>query len=373
MHDVWLTHGKLVTPDGVVDGAVRIARGRIAAIRARAPRGARAVSCRGGFITPGFIDLHVWGEPRAVSRDAVKGGTTAFLTTVGPEPPAQLLHSVAGRSRAADQVGAAASSTPDGARCLGLHLEGPFLNSSRAGAFPNRWMRRPTAQRCRALARAAEGRVKLITIAPELPGAMDAIRWWAAGGAAVSLGHSEADRVTADRAVRTGARAATHIFNAMPPWHHRHPSLLDAALTDPRLIAMVIADGRHVSPSALRLLMRAKGADGVALVTDSVRHQRQAWKLHTCGGAYYTRRGTLAGSTLTMIGALRNAVELGGASLNEAVQMASGTPARLLGLHRTRGRLRVGARADLVSFDREFFVRWTMVGGAIVYRGARVR
>lgn len=214
--------------------------------------------------------------------------------------------------------------------------------------------------------------MKLITIAPELSGAMDAIRWWTTHGAAVSLGHSAADLATAERAIRAGARVATHIFNAMPPWHHRHGSLLDAALTDPRLTAMVIADGRHVSPSALRLLVRAKGAAGVALVTDSVRHQHRAWKLHARGGAYYTRRGTLAGSALTMIGAVRNAVALGGASLSEAVQMASGTPARVLGVHRTRGRLSVGARADLVGFDRNFFVRWTMVDGAIVYRGARV-
>ena len=234
-------------------------------------------------------------------------------------------------------------------------------------------MRRPSTTELRRLARAAVGRVTLMTVAPELPGALGAIRWCRARRIGVSLGHSEAGGIEAARAVDAGARAVTHVFNGMRPFHHRHPSLVDAALSDPRLVAMVIADGVHVSGSALRLLLRAKGPAGVALVTDSVRHQQHVWKLIARRGAYVTRRGTLAGSALTMMRAVRNAVELGGVSLAEAVQMASRTPAGLVGRQRLQGSITVGKRADLVSFDRHFRVRLTIVNGTIVYRNERVR
>jgi len=336
-------------------GAVHVIAGRIAAIRAR-PLSGRQIGVRGAYLAPGFVDLHVWGKPEMVARDAAGHGTTAFLTTLGPAPADELLRAVAER--------AAAARVP-GAECLGIHLEGPFVNPSRGGALPRRGMRRPTAAEIGCLAAAARGRLKLITIAPELPGALEALRWCRRHGVVASLGHSAADAPTARRAVDAGAAAVTHVFNGMRPLHRRAPSLLDVALADPRLTAMVIADGVHVSPDALRLLLRAKGAAGVALVTDSIR--RQGWDVVLRGGAYYTRRGALAGSRLTMIGAVRNAVRLAGASLEDAVRMASDVPAKLLGLARSRGTLDVGKRADLVAFDQRFQVLLTIVGGRIVY------
>jgi N-acetylglucosamine-6-phosphate deacetylase len=303
--------------------------------------------------------LHVWGEPEAVSRDAARGGATAFLTALGPEPPAQLVRDVA------DRVSAMACS---GAECLGLHLEGPFLNPVRGGVLSKRAMRRPTIAELSRLVAASCGRLRLMTLAPERPRGLEAIRWCRRHRVAVSLGHSDADGAVAERAAAAGAAAVTHVFNGMRPLHHRHPSLVDAALTDPRLTAMVIADGVHVSSPALRLLFRAKGAAGVALVTDSVRGEAGAWRLRQRGGAFYAPDGTLAGSALTMIGAVRNAVRLGGASLTDAVRMASETPVRLLGMGRERGQLKVGQRADLVAFGRDFQVRFTIVHGRLVYR-----
>ncbi|MBI3021101.1 MAG: N-acetylglucosamine-6-phosphate deacetylase [Candidatus Omnitrophica bacterium] len=335
---------------------MRIARGRIVGIRSSAPKGARTISARGCYVAPGFIDLHVWGSPGTVSREAVKGGTSAFLTTLGPETPQRLLSSVEARARA---VGL------PGAECLGFHLEGPFLNPDRSGALSQRWMRRPTLREIRALAHAARGRLRLITLAPELPAATAAIRWCAKHRIAVSLGHSDADTVAAARAVVAGARAVTHVFNGMRPFHHRSPGLLDVALIDPRLVAMVICDGVHVSPSAFRLLVQAKGADRIALVTDSIRFQ--GWDVMKRQGAYWTKQGVLAGSVLTMIEAVRNAVRVGGVSLEEAVRMASEIPARLIG-DRSRGALAVGQRADLVTFDRHFRVHFTVVGGNVVYQ-----
>ena len=306
------------------------------------------------YVAPGFIDLHVWGDPETLSREAVRHGTTAFLSAIRPESPAKLRERLAA---------VAAARCLSGARCLGAHLEGPFLNPKRGGALSKRWMRPPARAELKAVKRV--GGARLITIAPELPRALEAIRWCRANRVVASLGHSDADAATALRAAAAGASAVTHVFNGMRPFHHRAPSLLDIALTDPRLTTMVIADGVHVSPSALRLLIRMKGAARVALATDSIRFA--GWDVVERGGAYYRRDGTLAGSRLTMVDAVRHAVQLGGASLEEAVRMASGTPARLLGLEREAGALAVGRRADLVAFDRNIRVRLTLVGGRVVF------
>jgi len=354
--DFWLTHAKLITPRGITSGAVKVSQGRIAAIRRSAPLGARTISIHDNYLAPGFVDLHVWGPPETVSRDAVRAGTTAFLTTLGPEPPRDLLQHVAARAHARPR---------EGAVCVGLHLEGPFVNPACGGALPKRWMRAPSVAELNRLARAAAGRLKVITIAPELRGAEAAIRWCRRRGVVASLGHSDANARTAQDAVACGARAVTHVFNGMQPLHHRRGALIDVALTAPRLTTMVIADGVHVSAEALRLLVRAKTAGRIALVTDSIR--RQGWDVVARRGAYYTRRGLLAGSQLTMIAAVKRMATACGVPLADAVRMASEVPARLLRLG-SRGALRVGARADLVVFDRTFRVRLTLVGGRLVYQ-----
>lgn len=362
MNAFWLVNGKLVTPRGIVGGAIHVVKGRIAAIRARAPLAATRIDVHRAFVAPGFLDLHVWGEPDVISRTCVAHGTTAFLTAFGPEPFRRLAVGLMLRIR---------DDALPGAACLGAHLEGPFLNPERGGVLPAKWMRAPTVREIERLATAAQGRIRLLTLAPELRGAEHTIRWCRRHGIAVSLGHSDADAASARRGVAAGASAVTHVFNGMRPLHHRKPGLLGVALTEDRLTTMVIADGVHVSPLALRLLARAKGAGRIALVTDSVHLKRKAWGLAQRSGAYYDRRGTLAGSTLTMIQAVRNMVRLGGATLIEAVRMATDTPARVLGVERSRGALAVGRRADVAVFDQRFRVTMTIVNGAIVYQRGR--
>ena len=214
-----------------------------------------------------------------------------------------------------------------------------------------------------------------MTLAPEAPGALEAIRWFARRKIAVSLGHSRADEATTRRAIQRGARLVTHVFNGMRPLHHRAPGLLGTALTEPRLRTMVILDGVHVGPRAFRLLLRCKGAEGVILETDSIRHQRPL-RASWIDGAYYAPtpvgardpKQTLAGSGITMMDAVRNAVRFGKLSIHDAVRLASTNPAAALGLARRFGRLVPGAPADLTVFTSRLDVVLTIVGGRIVHQ-----
>ncbi len=354
----WLTNGKLITPRGIARGAVGIRGGRLTRVGAAPSRGDERIDVRGRYVAPGFIDLHIWGDSARVAAHEAKTGTTAFLTAVGPESPELLVNHLAQLDL-----------TPGarGARCLGIHLEGPFLNPLRAGALASRWLRPPTSRELRQLAREAGAALRLITIAPETPRGIETIRWCARHRIAVSLGHSDADAAATQRAIAAGARAVTHVFNGMRPLHHRDPGLLGEVLTDDRLTAMIILDGIHVDPRAFQFLVRCKGADGVVLATDSVRHRpfRQSTYAH---GAYRLKGGVLAGSALTMIRAVRNAVVSGKIPLRQAVQMASLNPARLIHESHRLGSLEVGKRADLVVFDGAFRVWMTLVDGRVVYQ-----
>lgn len=365
----WLINGTVVTPKGLVRSSIGIQAGRIVAIRSVAPRQGERINARGQVITPGLIDLHIWGDPAVVARETVKGGTTSFLTTVGPESPEWLVNHL---------VQLNGWQAKAGAQCLGIHLEGPFLNPLRAGALASRWLRPPTSRELKQLLRVGKGRIKLITIAPELPRATASMRWCARHRITVSMGHSDANAYVAQRAVAAGARAVTHVFNGMRPLHHRDPGLLGEALTDDRLMAMIILDGIHVDPKAFQLLLRCKGPAGVVLVTDSIQYQRRPAHVLAAHRAYRlsaprssrqagTAGGILAGSKLSMIEAVRNAVIFGKIALSDAVRMASANPARLIG-QSDRGTLEIGKRADLVVFDPVFRVSMTIVGGRVVYK-----
>ncbi len=357
VENTWITSAKLITPQGIQPGALAISGNRISGIESKKTH-SRGLDFTAAYVAPGFIDLHVWGAPEAVSPAAARFGTTAFLTTVGPEPAPALLQEAQRRSRVAPAL--------SGAACIGLHLEGPFVSRKRAGALPPRWMRPASVRELDDLDRATNGGIRLVTLAPELPGALAAVRWLVRRGRTASLGHSVATARQALAAVKAGARAVTHVFNAMPAFHHRKPGLLDVALTHPDVTTLVIPDGVHVSPSAFKLLVRVKGPERVALVTDSIRFQ--PWDKKLAGGAYHLRDGTLAGSALTMMRAVRNAVRFAGVSIADAVAMATRVPAALIGLSDSYGSLRVGARADLTVFDDHFRVLLTMVGGRIVYQ-----
>ena len=267
--------------------------------------------------TASLLDLHVWGDPHAVARRL--GSHTRFLAAVGPSDVTRWARDAACRSLPPT--------------CLGYHLEGPYLNPQMAGALSRRACRpRVRMRELAALVEAGGGRVRLMTIAPELPGATTAIRWLRRHGVVTSLGHTDATYDQARRAIDAGATSATHLFNRMRPWHHRDPGVIGAILDDARVSVQAIVDGVHLHPSAFRLLVRAVGPGRIILTTDAVIDDARRQGLVYSRQAYYTSGGVLAGSALSLPAAMRHAVQWGGVTPQQARAMAGTNPARLLGL-----------------------------------------
>ena len=327
----------------------------------------------GELVVPGFVDLQVNGfrgydtaagpEAIAALSEALPAtGVTAFLPTLISAPVTVGAAFVA-------SVGAAGS---PGARVLGAHLEGPFLNPSFRGAHERACLAEPEPELVEVLAAAQP---RLVTLAPELPGALAAIASLRRAGIVVSAGHTGADYEQGRRAVEAGVRFGTHLYNAMPPIHHRRPGIAQALLLDDRVTVGLIVDGEHVHPSVCESVLRVKGPMRVALTTDQTSAAGMSPGVYSLSGRSVTsdgkvvrlEDGTLAGSAASMDELLRRTAALAGSSAAQAVAMASTAPARVLG-ERTLGRLRVGAAGDLVVLDRELRVRLTLVGGCVKYR-----
>jgi N-acetylglucosamine-6-phosphate deacetylase len=325
-------------------------------------------------IAPGFIDLQVngfCGHDAAAGADSVakvsealpSTGVTAFLPTLISAPVEAGAVFVAA-------VGAAAEAT--GARVLGAHVEGPFLNPSFRGAHLRSHLAEPTPQKVDVLLAA---RPRLITLAPELPGALEAIERFHAAGIVVAAGHSGADFEQGRKAVAAGVRFATHLYNAMPPVHHRRPGIALALMLDPKVTTGLIADGEHVHPAVCEQLLRVKGATRIALTTDQTSaagapagtYELSGRRVMSDGRVVRLEDGTLAGSAATMPDLVRMMARLPGMSLDRAIGLASGVPARVLG-ERRLGRIAPGACADLVVLDADARVRLTMIRGAVKFR-----
>jgi N-acetylglucosamine-6-phosphate deacetylase len=374
-----LTAGAVLTPaERFAPGWVHVDRGRIAGAGAGSPPRTDApvvAMPAGATIAPGFVDLHVHGGGGAqvgadaeavadVARFHARHGTTTMLPTTVPAAEAALTDAV----RA---VAAVAADPPAGAaRVLGSHLEGPFVSSARPGALELRQLRAPDRDELARLLEAGGGSVRAITVAPELDGAAALIAAAVETGVHVSLGHTDATYEEAMAGFAAGARAATHLFNAMRPLHHREPGIVGAALSTDGITVELIADGVHVHPAVIRLVHAAKGPQRVALVTDAMMAAGLPDGEYALGdqpiavvhGEARTASGSLAGSTLTLDRAVRVCVEQAGLPLADALAMASATPAAALGLDDT-GRIAPGARADLVVLDAGLHAIATMVAG----------
>lgn len=331
------------------------------------------------WLVPGYIDGHVHGggggqfnspdrdEIATVARFHARHGTTALLATTVAAPPDELAAALTAIAGACGHGGPAG-----GAEILGAHLEGPWLSPRRPGAMDPACFLHPDRAVVRQLRTACSGVLRQVTLAPELPGALELIGELAGDGVLVSLGHSDAGFEQVQAAVAAGARSATHVFNAMAPLHHRAPGLLGAALDLEQINCELIADGVHVSAPAMRLVRRAKGAGGLRLVTDAMAGAGMPAAEHRLGTRpVLVRDGratlvdgeSLAGSTLTMDVAVRNAVALLGLSVGEAVSLASANPARVLGVEGRKGAIAPGRDADLAVLDDGLRCVATMVGG----------
>jgi N-acetylglucosamine-6-phosphate deacetylase len=252
---------------------------------------------------------------------------------------------------------------------VGIHLEGPFISHARRGVHPPENLLRPTLAAFERFWQAARGRIRMMTIAPELEGAMEVIFEASGRGVCVSLGHSDADLRTSERGIAAGARHATHTFNAMRPLKHRDPGILGAVLTDPRVSADIIADGVHVDPAIVRLFALAKGPQQTVLITDATAATGMPDGTYRLGSlevqvrdGQCTSDGKLAGSVLTMDCAVRKLAQFANWSLEQAVAAASLNPARVGGLS-NKGALIAGADADFVVLNAAGEVERTFVGG----------
>jgi N-acetylglucosamine-6-phosphate deacetylase len=389
-----LSAHRLFTPqEEIKDPLVFIEDGLISAVSSRAqqeiPKNAKVIDLASdGFadavVAPGFVDIHMHGGAgldvmRAAPADlphlnrflTTHGVTGYFPTTVA----APLDQTCAALERLADAIEAAqgpqaSNSDLVQAQPLGIHLEGPFLSHKRRGVHPPEYLVQPTLEIFERLWQAARGQVRMMTIAPELPGALEVIAEAARRKVCVSIGHSDAVLEAARAGVRAGARHATHTFNAMRPLDHRDPGILAEVLTDSRLSADIIVDGIHVAPEVVQLFLQAKGLELAVLITDATAAAGMPDGTYQLGPIQVevkdgkcTKDGNLAGSVLTMDRAVRNVTQFAGWSLQDAVRAATLNPARAVGLAQGYGVLAPGAEANLVLLNREGEVRKTMVRG----------
>jgi N-acetylglucosamine-6-phosphate deacetylase len=378
-----------VLPHGVVDDQnLLVERGRIARVipASEAVPHAESFALDGLTIYPGFIDVHIHGavgvdtmeattdDLARVAQFLARSGVTAWLPTLVPAPPEDYLraaNSIEHLIAAQDE-----DRTPAAARALGLHYEGPFINSAQCGALRPPYFRtfkQPSDVSDLPVADAA-GAIRMITVAPEIEGGIELVRELKARGWIVSIGHTRAGVETLEAASAAGAQHMTHFFNAMSPLNHRTPGPVGWGLMHDEVTCDIIADGQHVAPLMLQLALRCKTAERLMLISDAVAPTGEGdgefriWneKITVADGRTQNERGSIAGSVITMHDAVRQMLALGVAP-HEASQMASANPARLLGVAGSCGTIEEGKRADLAALDEAGRVRLTLIGGRVAF------
>jgi N-acetylglucosamine-6-phosphate deacetylase len=366
--------GRLFTPDDRGPSLVTVDRGVVVAIEAADVPPPGALGAATSRIVPGLLDIQVNGafggdfaDPGAdlalICRAMPRFGVTGFAPTIVTSPPAIYPAALANLRR---------SPRAGEARILGVHLEGPFISPEHHGTHDSTLLRLPDIGEAEAWLGA--GDVRLVTLAPELPGALDLVSFLVERGVCVAIGHTDATWDQAAAAAAAGATIATHLFNAMRPLRHRDPGVVGYVL-ESGLVAGFIGDGRHLAFETIRLLARVKAPDGLFLVTDALAGLGKPRGRYVLAGREYLSDGvvgrlpdgTLSGSLLPLNLALRNLVERAGMSPAVAVRAATLNPARAIGLEGQAGRIEVGRAADIAVLRDDWSVEATLVGGELAY------
>lgn len=361
-------------------GDVAVENGRIREVGRFTGEGGQRLDAGGLYVIPGLIDIHTHG---ALGYDAsltdaegfarlsdfyARGGVTSFMATTITDSMENLCRSI-------DRIRAAAEREQPSAAILGVHTEGPFLSPAHAGCHDPRLLQAPQLDALREMARRLGKNLKLrVTIAPELPGAMDFISETVKLGGSVGIGHTDADEKTALEALRHGANAFTHLFNAMRGIHHREPGCAGEGLLSDAFVEL-ICDGVHLHPDIVKMVYKMKGAAKIVAVTDSLPATGLpdghvvfgGVDVEVKNGIARTNDGTLAGSTLLLRDAVLNIARFTGMSLEDAVRMATINPARVVGLEDEIGSVEPGKRADLVVVDGGFHIKAVVCRGNLVY------
>jgi N-acetylglucosamine-6-phosphate deacetylase len=377
MPTILIHSGRALTPTAeIADAGILIREDVIEAIGPRSgmtlPAGAQEICATDKTAIPGFLDMHIHGAGghdvmegnstalRAITRKVSEYGTTSIVATTVTASTDETLRAVEG---IAGFIARQHETDKPRAEILGIHFEGPFISKQRRGVHPAEWIQLPSAETLSRFLKAAAGNARILTIAPEVLGAAPCIDAAREAGLVVSMGHTDATYEQARAAMARGARSATHVYNAMRPFTHRDPGVIGAVLTSPDVNAELIADGVHVEEAAMKLLLIAKGAAHITLVSDGLsatgmpdgKYMLGGFEVTVSGGVCRNAEGVLAGSTLTLDRALRNIVALG-TSLPDAVRMLTLNPATLLGIEFKKGSLRVGADADILLLDEGLHV-----------------
>ncbi|HOP75732.1 MAG TPA: N-acetylglucosamine-6-phosphate deacetylase [Bacillota bacterium] len=384
MGQLALTGAVVLTPFVMIEDAVILINGkRIKALgsrdRVEIPADYREISLDGYLIAPGLIDQHVHGcggaEVMSGKADALRDmarfqavhGVTSFLATT--------------MSGSRDQLVAVARAYHElqednykGARCLGLHLEGPYLSNRFSGIHSPYHLRSATLEEVTTLNRISGNGIKMVTMAPEVPGVLELAKELSNAGIICSIGHSDADYATAQKAVDEGFSCVTHCFNGVRPFHHREPGVVGVALTDDRLRIELIADEHHLHPNTVMLAWKMKGFERIILVSDAMapaglvdgNYNTAMGELSLVDGRLTDSMGRLSGSAITLEQAVKNFWDYTGCELTDAFRAATYNPARLLGINKRKGSLYPGKDADLIVLTPQLDVVMTMVEGEII-------
>jgi len=376
---------KIITPFRLIQkGTIVVENGHIIELGSvdeiEIPENVSVYDVSSKAICPGFVDLLLHGalghgftdgddsDFEIISNHFLRHGTTAMLASLYAKPEEELLADI---KKLADYI----IRHPKG-NIKGIHMEGPYLNPEFKGAMNEGWLWKPTIESYKKMWEASQGLIKLMTIAPELPGALPVMREAAKNGVVLSIGHSTANYRQIEIAIDNGAAHVTHMFNAMRPLHHREPGVALASMLRDELKIELIADTHHVHPAVMEFLLKVKKPNGIVLITDSIKPGGMAegeefefadQKVRIKGGKAMLDNGTIAGSSLTLNKAVKNMVETAGARITEAVRMASLNGAKVINMEHKKGILAVGKDADFVVLGNDYSVEMTVMKGEIVH------